>query len=187
MTATPDRLNDPPAPAAPPLHGLRRLVDGAGIAGGLAVALMALHVVLDVAARNLAGLPLSGTTEFVAGWYMVAIVFCTLGSVHARGDHIRVDMIDMIAGPRLDGLLTVFASLVFLAVAVAMTSWGIDDAMGATLRGERVEFNGWALPVWPGRWLVPLGFALTGLVALLDLGRGLRHLTGRRPPRGDAA
>lgn len=187
MTATPDRLNDPPAPAVPPLHGLRRLVDGIGIAGGVAVALMALHVVLDVVARNLAGLPLSGTTEFVAGWYMVAIVFCTLGSVHARGDHIRVDLIDMIAGPRLDGLLTVFTSLIFLAVAVAMALWGIDDALDATLRGERVEFTAWALPVWPGRWLVPLGFALTGLVALLDLGRGVGRLIQSHSVPGDGA
>ncbi|WP_371999314.1 TRAP transporter small permease (plasmid) [Tistrella mobilis] len=187
MTATPDRLNDPPAPAVPPLHGLRRLVDGIGIAGGIAVALMALHVVLDVVARNLAGLALSGTTEFVAGWYMVAIVFCTLGSVHARGDHIRVDLIDMIAGPRLDGLLTVFTSLIFLAVAVAMVLWGIDDALNATLRGERVEFTAWALPVWPGRWLVPLGFALTGLVALLDLGRGVGRLIQSHSVPGDGA
>lgn len=163
----------------------RRLIDITGWLGALAILLMAMHVCMDVVARNLADMPLTGTTEVVSYWYMVAIVFCTLGGVQARDAHIRVDLVNIAIGrwrsaPRIDGVLMLLTALLFLAACLGLVFYTGDQALTATLRAERVEFTSHALPVWPGRWLVPLGFALTAWVSACDLVRAVRLvITGR--------
>ncbi|GGB61412.1 hypothetical protein GCM10011505_47590 [Tistrella bauzanensis] len=164
-----------------------RLIDITGWLGAVAILLMAVHVCIDVLARNLADMPLTGTTEVVSYWYMVAIVFCTLGGVQARNAHIRVDLVNIAIGrwrsaARIDGVLSAMTALLFLAACLGLMLYTADQALTATLRAERVEFTSHALPVWPGRWLVPLGFALTGWVSASDLARAIRLIiTGHVP------
>ncbi|MEN2977116.1 TRAP transporter small permease [Tistrella bauzanensis] len=158
----------------------------------MAILLMAAHVCMDVVARNLAATPLTGTTEVVSYWYMVAIVFCTLGGVQARDAHIRVDLVNIAIGrwrsaPRIDGALTVLTALLFLAACLGLVFYTGDQALTATLRAERVEFTSHALPVWPGRWLVPLGFALTAWVSACDLVRAIRLMIRAHVPAGQGA
>ncbi|EKF21001.1 TRAP transporter small permease subunit [Nitratireductor pacificus] len=147
--------------------------------GAMALLMMTLVVVLDVGSRNLLSTPLTGTTEMVSHWFMVAILFLTIGSAQAERLHITVDLFGG-AGPVVNALLDLAAALLMVAAMAGLAWFTASEALHATVRGERIEFPGFALPVWSPRWLVPAGLVLTGLIAAAQ---GLDAVARLRRPR----
>lgn len=148
--------------------------------GAVALLMMTLIVVLDVGSRNLFAMPLTGTTELVSHWFMVAILFLTIGSVQAERLHISVNLFGS-AGSFVNALLDLAAAVLMVAAMAGLVWFTASEALHATIRGERIEFPGFALPVWPPRWLVPAGLALAGFVAAAQgLDAAVRLLRPRR-------
>jgi len=156
-------MTDRPAPRSL----LTLLTDAAGAGGAVALVAMVLVVAADVGMRTVGG-GLTGTTELVSDWFMVAIMFLALGGLQARKMHICVDFARGHLPPRVDAALDLLANVLMVAAAAGLVWYTTGQAWAATLAGERVELPGFMLPIWPPRWLVPLGFALAGITALLQ-------------------
>lgn len=134
--------------------------------GEIVVAVMCLHIVAEIVA-NLFRAPIEGTPEIIARWYMVAIVFLPLGALQRRGEHISADLFTSKVGPRGQAVLDVAINLAMAAMAVTLAWYTAGEAWDATARRERIELVSGAIPTWPFRWLVPLGFTTLGLTSLL--------------------
>lgn len=149
--------------------------------GEIVVAVMCLHIVAEIVANAVFASPIEGTPEVVANWYMVAIVFLPLALIHRRDGHIKAELFTDKLGAAPRALLDVATNLLMAGFAVLLAWYSFGDALDATARGDRIELMRGAIDIWPTRWLVPLGFGGTALVALLtairraaDLGRASR-------------
>jgi TRAP-type C4-dicarboxylate transport system permease small subunit len=161
-----------------------RVLDGIShvlvVISGIAIALMAIHIVVDVSMRYLFRAPLPGTVAFVSRYYMVFLVFLPLAFVQRRNAHfvagLFTDWLPARQRERLDGV-----TAITMAVVAGLMAWcSISSAIYATDNGEQVQAAEFVIPTWPGRWLVPLGL---GLMALCALTMGIRRLIGEQPDR----
>ncbi|WP_434288162.1 TRAP transporter small permease subunit [Celeribacter sp. SCSIO 80788] len=155
---------------------VRRINGAIMVLACLVMVLMMAHITLDVALRFFFDGRLIGTLEVVSYYYMVAIVFLSLGFVELRGEHIRVDLFAQMM-PR-----GVQLALYVLACALGLVFFGLlfwqsaQDAISATSRGEEAMSN-FTFYIWPARWALPLGFAGIWLAILSNLLKSLvqRH------------
>lgn len=130
--------------------------------------LMMGHITADVTLRYLFEGHLVGTLEIVSFYYMVFIVFLSLGYAELKGEHIRVDLVAQLLPAGMQ-----FA-LYQLACALGLIFFGLlfwqsaQDAYAATLRGEEAMSNV-TFHIWPARWALPIGFAGIWLAVLSNL------------------
>lgn len=144
---------------------------------------MMLHIAAEVIARVVFNNPLEGTTEIVAGYYMVAVVFLPLAWVARQDDHIFVELFTRRLKPRTVLRLDVFAGLMTLAY-IAFFTWQTGaKALEETMAGEVWETASGYLAIWPSRWLLPVaGLLMTLYVLLRVLRDGLRAFGRARDP-----
>jgi TRAP-type C4-dicarboxylate transport system permease small subunit len=145
---------------------------------GLAISLMAIHIVIDISGRYLLRAPLPGTVEFVSRYYMVVLVFLPLALVQRRDGHFVAGLFTDNLPPRIKQPLIGVTQLAMAAVALLLAWRGVTAAEHATRTGEQVQAAEFVILAWPGRWLVPLGL---GLMALQALVIALRLFAGRPP------
>ncbi|HEX6000025.1 MAG TPA: TRAP transporter small permease [Hyphomicrobiaceae bacterium] len=137
--------------------------------GLIAGFLMMMHVGVDVFARTLLNHPLSGTTEIVGGWYMVAIAFMPWAWLETRNSHIVAGMFEHLGGPRFNFWLNVFVKLTTL-IFIAVFTWQTwVQAILQTSAGEVWEAAGGFIPIWPSRWAVPFAGGLMAVYMALRL------------------
>lgn len=142
--------------------------------GIAALALMMLHVNLDVLCRTLFNAPVPGTLEIVSHWYMVAAVFLPLALVERLNAHISVEIVSQhLRGRALVGLL--IAASLLSAGYFAILAWqtGIDAIEKFEVR--EITLGQIELAVWPTRFFLPFG---CGLLALLLLYKAWRLAAG---------
>jgi TRAP-type C4-dicarboxylate transport system permease small subunit len=146
------------------------------VVSGIAMGLMALHIVTDVAGRYLFRAPLPGTVEFVSSYYMVILVFLPLALVQRRDGHFVAGLFtDHLPAPIKQRLMAV--THLTMAIVAALLAWrGVAAAEYATGTGEQVQPGLFIIYTWPGRWLVPLGLGLMALQALVN---AVRLFAGR--------
>jgi TRAP-type C4-dicarboxylate transport system permease small subunit len=140
--------------------------------------LMMFHVGADVTGRSFFNNPLRGTTEIVAGYYMVAICYLPWAWLTRNDNHIVAGVFEHIGTAWFGYWLEVVVKVVML-VYVAMLGWQTTlRAVEQTKTGEVWEAAGGFIPIWPSRWLLPLAALLTGAYLVLrilrDVGRGYR-------------
>jgi hypothetical protein len=153
---------------------------------------MMMHVSIDVAGRGLlntrvgsligAG-PLSGTTEIVSGWYMVAVCYLPWAWLTSNDNHIVAGVFERI-GTAWFGFWLEVAVKILMLVYISVFAWQTSiRAVQQTRAGEVWEAAGGFIPVWPSRWLLPIaaGLMATYLVLriLRDIGRGYRPAAHR--------
>lgn len=138
--------------------------------------LMAGHITTDVALRFFFDGRLIGTLEIVSYYYMVMIVFLSLGFVELRGEHIRVDLFAQMMPRNVQLGLYIFACLLGLAFFGMLFLQTIKDAISATARAEEAMSN-FTFYIWPARWALPVGFAGIWLAVLSNL---LKSVAQRR-------
>lgn len=156
-------------------RGLERLEKGLLYLGLAAGAAMMFHVTLDVLMRSLLGHAFSATTTVSARYYMVALAFLPLAWVDRTMGQISVDIVT----GRLRGWLrraVILAGALLTLAYVGLVSWqAVVSALRRTASGEFVDLQVAVVPVWPSRWLVPLGcgamFLHVATKALRDLRR----------------
>lgn len=132
---------------------------------GLSLLLMMVHVTLDVLLKYFLKMPVPGTAEVVASYYMIGTVFLPLAYIEVHNRPIVVELIydrlpAMLQYP-LDLLATLF-SVAFYAF-LCWQSWKI--ALTAFENKEYID-GVWQVVVWPSRFLIPLGL-ITACAALI--------------------
>ena len=141
--------------------------------------------VADVVGTNMFDWPVPGTLEFTEST-MVLIVFGALAFTQDKRGHIRVELLYMLFGPRVQSLLdmlTHLVALVFFALLAWYSfgelaySWEIGEATMGTIR----------FPLYPARFLLVLGAALLLLRLALDIAGDLGRLRRGEPPPAPAS
>lgn len=166
-----------------PERPLRRLGEGLAVAGGVALVLMMLHIVADVATKYLFNDPIDGTTEIVAAYYMVAVVFLPLAYVTFAEGHLIVELFTVRMSGRPLAALVGCAGLVTLLYLLFLAYHTGVEAVRRTGEGEAWETSVDLVAVWPSRWFLTIGLAAMALYVLLAL---VRHF-GRRSGEPGAA
>ena len=135
---------------------------------GVALMVMALHIVADIGGRYLFAAPLPGTVEMVARYYMVLLVFLPLGWAQKENAHfaagIFTDRLSARARLKLQGL-----TQIGMAIVAALLAWvSVLAAEHAMSVSEQVQAAEFILQVWPARWVLPASFALMSIYAALQ-------------------
>jgi TRAP-type C4-dicarboxylate transport system permease small subunit len=135
--------------------------------GGAAILLLTLHVGVGVILRTAFDIQLPMTYEIVTQYYMVALAFIPIAWVEHKGGMVAVELIDGFlpdsANRFLDTFVAVFSTLVY----AALTWFTWTAAIRNFKTGTYVLVNDVYLPLWPGYFLLPLGFFVATLITLL--------------------
>lgn len=145
------------------------LLSALALIGAVATVALMVHVVADIALRNIWNRPIPATYEVVVNYYMVALAFIPLAWVEKSGAMVQVEVINGALSPlmmRLSDLLVAMISAGVYA-ALAWVTWQV--AVRNTGVGSFVLANQTRIPTWPAYWLPPLGFALACAAALMKL------------------
>jgi len=129
--------------------------------------LMMMHVTIDVASRYLFNRPFEGTTEIVAGYYMVAVAYLPWAWLASHDRHIVAGVFQRIGTPRFDFWLEIAVKL-FTTVYVAVFTYQTFLAAVQRMRAGEVWLAGTMyLPIWPTRWLLPVAGAFMAVYLVL--------------------
>jgi len=129
---------------------------------------MMFHVSVDVAARFLK-LPLIGTNETVAAYYMVAIVFLPMAQVALMGANVTVDLFSGFMRWKEKLIGDLIAAALGMCVSVTWLWLSIREAMHSTKIVERWVVGSDFLQVWPGKWILVLAVAFLCIAYLVRL------------------
>ncbi|BCB89871.1 TRAP transporter small permease [Phytohabitans suffuscus] len=143
---------------------------------GLCIALMGLHIVVDVAARNGLGHGVEDTIAFVGYLWMPVICFLALGAVHLKREHIYVSLMVDYAGPRTRRVVEIVSDLLVAGLMAWMAVLAFRAADEAWALDERVGVNRW-LMLWPVKVVVALGMSLYVLSIVATVVERLLHRT----------
>jgi TRAP-type C4-dicarboxylate transport system permease small subunit len=164
-------MNEPATWLVRSVRGAERIVALlCGVAVTVAALLLAAIFVLisySVGMRYFAGVPLPWIDE-AAGWLLAGSVMLAVPEVQRRGDHIGIDFLARKMTPRGLRLLAMFGLAMVLASAVVFAREGFE--MVAFSRMLNVLSNQIPeVPLWMVQGVVPVGFSLMILVALMQL------------------
>jgi TRAP-type mannitol/chloroaromatic compound transport system permease small subunit len=114
-----------------------------------------------------------------AQWYMfAAIVMLGASETLRRNEHVRVDVIFGLLGPRGRLWVDTLGLLLFLLPATAILAWMTwPFFMDSWMRNE-TSSNAGGLLRWPVKLLMPIGFALLTLQGVAELIRRIEGLRG---------
>ena len=143
--------------------------------GLLAGFLMMMHVTADVTGRTIFNHPLSGTTEIIAGWYMVAAAYLPWAYISRTDGHITVDMFTRFASPRFLAVLEILIKLLTIVWVSVFTYQTFIRAVQQTRAGEVWEAAGGFILIWPSRWMLPVSGGLMVLYLILRVMSDIGH------------
>lgn len=150
------------------------------VLGGLAIALMMLHITADVAGRYLFNTSLPGTITIVSNYYMVVAVFLPLALAEEEDAHIAVEVFTAglgVSGQRIIAIITLAVSL---CVCVLFTAKTWEEALRQMKSGAAVLQGNSTVTIWPSNFLLPIGFGLMVVVLVIKL-IGFLSRSGRSP------
>lgn len=144
--------------------------------GGMTVALLMMLILADAFGRKL-GMPVPGALEFSEA-AMVLVVFLPLMYVQMRGEHVFVGALTQKLPQRVQAFLDGMNALIGVGIFALLTWLATEKAWEAWLANEyRVAAVN--VPIWPFRWLIPLGTGLLSLQLVLTALEELTEATGR--------
>ena len=120
-------------------------------------------------------------------WTLFAAVFLlAAGYTLRRNEHVRIDVLSSRLGPRGRAWLDLFGGLFFLlplTLVVLYYAWPFF--VDSWLSQEHSDNPG-GLILWPGKLLIPLGFALLLLQGVAETVKRVGFLLGMEPPEAPA-
>lgn len=161
------------------LRWIDKLATGFGFAAAASVALMLVHIVLDVGGRFLFRQPITGTLEYVQWIWMPMIVFLAFGLAQVKDEHINATVLTDTLSARARRVVDIIA----LSCAVVGTAVLIYPAI---LNAQRaVEINDTALsaafvPRWPVKILVVACLVVLLLAFIASLARRIANIAPDR-------
>lgn len=156
------------------------LIRALSFIGTLCILLMMLHVTADVVMRYVFNAPLPGTLNIVSRYYMVIIVFLSLGAVEKQGAQISVEIVYELLPGWLQKTLVPLSFALTAAVFGLLTLRTTQAAVEKTRLGATVEQGTTLIPIWQSYWPVAIG---CGVITVYAGYRLLLSLTGGHEPR----
>jgi TRAP-type C4-dicarboxylate transport system permease small subunit len=154
---------------------LGRSIDVTMILGAIGVLLMMAHITIDVIAKFFFNWPLPGTITIVSNHYMILVAFLPLAFAERQNGHISVEVLVEHFPARVQYVLSLFA-LMIGAIVFAMLTWqGWVEAIRAYNISAFVIEHSLRIPIWPARFLLPIGCGLMVLTLLLKIALGVRR------------
>ena len=146
---------------------------------GLSLVLMMVHVTLDVVLKYFFKLPIPGTAEVVAAYYMIGTVFLPLAYIEVHNRPIVVELFYDRVPQALQGWLDILGTVASL-VFYAFLTWQSTKIALLSLESREYIDGLWKVVVWPSRFLIPVGLvaaciALVARLALLVHGGRAQH------------
>ena len=129
---------------------------------------MMLSISTDAAGRYLFDRPLQGSYEVTSLYFMVMLGFLGMPAVHARGGHIRLDMLHRLLA-RVPWRLTERLNALLAGAVFAFFAWHTAGEALEKFVNRDTTFGAVQLPLyWSYVW-VPAGCALLALRLLLEI------------------
>ena len=125
--------------------------------------------------RQFSHSPVPATVEIVSYYYMVLIAFLPLAWAERRGEMISIEIFAPLMTGRIGRINEIFVALVTAGVYAVLTYTTWLVAMREFSARSFVISLSVVIPVWPGYFVLPIGFALAALVTLY---RGLAPKQG---------
>jgi TRAP-type C4-dicarboxylate transport system permease small subunit len=123
-----------------------RFIDTIELIAAIFVGIVAANIFIAVLLRNLFSTAIPDSYNI--GQYLLGIlIFWGIAATSYRGTHITVDLVWANAGPRMQRVIDVFATLVLLFVVTVQTYTLFDKVV--TTRIDHVLTFELHLPVWP--------------------------------------
>lgn len=148
------------------LHAIERFHRVLGVLSGVAILVITLTVIIDVALRALFNAPLHGATEF-STLLMIGLVYLGLASVQAGKANFRVEVVLMLlpAGGRrlLEAVTTLLA-----AAAVGVVAWHTGHEAWTSVMRQEMSFGAVVFPVWPARVVITFGLVMLLVQFVID-------------------
>ena len=149
--------------------GIGRIQVITGLVSAGLIWLMMFMIVADIILRAAFNIPLPSTVE-ISESAMVFIAFLAFGYTEATGGHIRVDILASRLPERAASWLNILFSLILWDTGQqAIESWHVREFMTGLL----------PLPVYPAKFMVPLGCALLIVQFLVGLVKSSYKALGR--------
>ncbi|GAA6200838.1 TRAP transporter small permease [Aquicoccus sp. SU-CL01552] len=139
----------------------------------LAVIAMMLLVALDAFLRQSFGFRVPFVSVTVANYFMVMIAFLPLALAETEDRHISIDLLfsHLRAGIKRWIALVLHVLCALTCAGLTWTTW--DEAMRRFSSGSVAVEDGASMAIWPGYFILPLGFFLLTLTYLLRVALGL--------------
>lgn len=144
--------------------------------GGIAVLLILVTVVVDVVVRQVAGSGILGADSMVSDWWMVAVAMLGIVAAERSGAQIVVDILGARVSPAAARRIAVFAGTVVAVFAATVAIVSFFEALNQMRLGEYAAVGD--LPIWPARFLIPVGFGGLAVVAARNVIRTARTAEG---------
>lgn len=143
--------------------GIDALSSALGRAVSLLIFVMIAIIAIEVVSRYFFNRPTAWVQDF-SGWLQVAYIFLGAPFALRRGYLVRVDVLYERFGPRLKALVDVTLSTALFACFAAVLVWkGFDFAYQSYRMGETSSSGVWEGPVYPAKFLVPIGAVLLSM------------------------
>lgn len=136
------------------------------VGGAISACLIMVVMTVDVGFRNLFSRSIPGTFEIVE-IALVLAVFLGLATAERSQSNVRVTLFTSLLPARLAAWVRIFGLLVSLGIVAWFAYASLDKALNAFAIGE-YKRGIISFPMWPGRMIVALGFAM--LVIELAMG-----------------
>ena len=147
-----------------------------GRAVSLLIFAMIAIIAVEVVSRYFFNRPTAWVQDF-SGWLQVAYVFLGAAFALQRGYLIRVDVVYGRLSPRTQAVIDLTFSTVLFACFATVIIWkGLEFALASYRMGEVSASGVWGGPVWPAKFLVPIGMTLLALAWLAQICRAALRL-----------
>lgn len=137
-----------------------------GVLSGIAIFLITLIIVADVALRMLFRQPVPGATE-TSTLLMVALVYLGLASVQTGKGNFRMEVLIDALPPTLMRLGNLFTTLVAMG-AIAVMAWYTSEEALRSFASKEMSYGAINFPVYPARGVIAAGFILLTLQLFID-------------------
>ncbi len=158
-------------------RGLNAIIIVMTAFGGAAIMMMMMHISADVTGRYFFNKPLPATIAIVSNYYMVIAAFIPLALCQKRDAHISVEVMMQLFPQGVQRHAYKVAWLYSAAVFMLLTYTSWIQAETRRAAGSYIMELGFKVPIWPGYYLLPIGF---GLVAMVLLYQFAIYVTGAK-------
>lgn len=137
--------------------------------GMVGVMAMMIHICADVIARTLFDISVPATLELVTRYYMLMLVLLPLAWVERNRCMIVVEVFSGAFGDAvirlIDAIVALACSIVYIILAIS--TW--QQAVGKYDVGAYIVALDTQIILWPGYFVLPISFALAGVVCLIRI------------------
>ncbi len=154
-----------------------------GVAAAFLLTLMTVLTTVDVLSRYFFNAPIDGAFE-VTQLLLAALIFVALPLTTAAGEHVDVELLSGIAGPRVETLLQVLGCLISTLV-LGVLAWRLWE-QALRLAEDGAVTNSLGLPFAPIGYFAAVSCAVSAAIAAYRIRHVLEDAAdGRGLARGD--